>query len=230
MLLPPTMENKISTNNEAFNVDSTNHKKLKDGGVILGNPEIKRLKFTPKQNSLPISIESVNPLLDNLGDRKLDTFRNTVSEPNIFVTPAASDGAPTDHVIVFPKRTNNLSPLNQLYGTYKKKSSQDFTNPAFEPEDGYVDDHQFCDIVDQVLRQPLNGGRYVHPYGQGNLYKAILVGEKTKVPQSAGKLVFWAVFMLMMLGLACSIIILAETYKSDQYLLPSSNSNATMGP
>lgn len=121
MLLPPAMENKISTNNEAFNVDSTNHKKLKDGGVILGNPEIKRLKFTPKQNSLPISIESVNPSLDNLGNRKLGTFRNTVSEPNIFVTPAASDGAPTDHVIVFPKRTNNLSPLNQLYGTYKKK-------------------------------------------------------------------------------------------------------------
>lgn len=96
---------------------------------------------------------------------------------------------------------------------YLLQSSQDFTNPAFEPEDGYVDDHQFCDIVDQVLRQPLNGGRYVHPYGQGNLYKAILVGEKTKLPQSAGKLVFWAVFMLMMVGLACSIIILAGDHK-----------------
>lgn len=124
MLLPPTMEKEISTNNEVFNVDSTNHKKLKDGGIILGNPEIKRLKITPKQNSLPISIESVNPLLDNLGDRKLGKFRNTVSEPNIFVTPAAPEGAPSDHVIVFPKGTNNLSPLNQLYGTYKKKVTE----------------------------------------------------------------------------------------------------------
>lgn len=88
------------------------------------------------------------------------------------------------------------------------QSSQDFTNPAFESDDGYLDDHQFSDIVDQVLRQPLNG-QYVHPYGQGNLYKAILVGEKTKVPQSAGKLVFWAVFMLLMAGIACTIIILA---------------------
>ena len=75
-----------------------------------------------------------------------------------------------------------------------------------------MDDHQFCDIVDKVLRQPHNGGRYVHPYGQGNLYKTILVGEKTKVPQSAGKLVFWAVFMLMMVGIACSIIVLAGKY------------------
>lgn len=117
--------------------------------------------------------------------------------------------------MIFPCYKFKLSMLILIFCLYLSQSSQDFTNPAFEPEDGYVDDHQFCDIVDQVLRQPLNGGRYVHPYGQGNLYKAILVGEKTKVPQSAGKLVFWAVFMLMMVGLACSIIILAGNHNKE---------------
>lgn len=117
--------------------------------------------------------------------------------------------------MIFPCFKFKLSMLILIFCLYLSQSSQDFTNPAFEPEDGYVDDHQFCDIVDQVLRQPLNGGRYVHPYGQGNLYKAILVGEKTKVPQSAGKLVFWAVFMLMMVGLACSIIILAGNHNKE---------------
>lgn len=117
--------------------------------------------------------------------------------------------------MIFPCYKFKLSMLILIFCLYLSQSSQDFTNPAFEPEDGYVDDHQFCDIVDQVLRQPLNGGRYVHPYGQGNLYKAILVGEKTKVPQSAGKLVFWAVFMQMMVGLACSIIILAGDHNKE---------------
>ncbi|XP_062587541.1 uncharacterized protein LOC134249182 [Saccostrea cucullata] len=216
-----TIHFKMSVNNGEL-ANNVHDKKLKDGGIILGSPEIIRLKFTPKQNSLPISVESVNPLLDNLEDRKFPKFRTTLSEPNIFVTPAPSTETSPEHVIVFPKGSNSLIQVNQLYGKYKKKSSQDFSNPAFEPDDGLAEDHHFTDIVEHVLRQPLNG-RYVHPYGQGNLYKAILVGEKTKLPQSAGKLVFWTVFLLMMVGIACSIILLAETYKSDQSLLSSSN-------
>ena len=117
------MENKAFSINQGSDVNNCSNKKLKDGGIIIGTPEITRLKTTPKQNSLPISIESVNPQWDNLEDRKLANFRNTVSEPNIFVTPAVSEDASSEHIIVFPKGADVLSPVNHLYGTYKKKVS-----------------------------------------------------------------------------------------------------------
>ena len=117
------MENKAFSINQVSDVNNCSNRKLKDGGIIIGTPEITRLKTTPKQNSLPISIESVNPQWDHLEDRKLANFRNTVSEPNIFVTPAVSEDASSEHIIVFPKGADVLSPVNHLYGTYKKKVS-----------------------------------------------------------------------------------------------------------
>lgn len=59
-----------------------------------------------------ISIESVNLLLDNLGDWKLGKFWNMVLEFNIFVIFVVLEGVFLDYVIVFFKGMNNFLFLN----------------------------------------------------------------------------------------------------------------------
>lgn len=120
------MQYETPTNDGAAMSDNGHEKKLKDGGVILGNPEITRPKSTPKQTSLPTSLENVNPLSDSVNvNRNLRKLRNTISEPSIFVTPAQMDKPTPEHGITFPKMkgANRLSPVIQLYGRYKKKVS-----------------------------------------------------------------------------------------------------------
>jgi hypothetical protein len=104
-------------------MSSNDHdKKLKDGGVILASPEITRQKFTPKQTSLPTSLENSDSVNANWSSRKL---RNTISEPSVFVTSTQMDEPTPEHAITFPKLKGGrrLSSANQLYGKYKKKVS-----------------------------------------------------------------------------------------------------------
>ena len=92
------------------------------------------------------------------------------------------------------------------------QSSQEFDNPAFDLDENNIEfspDCKLADIVQQTLRRNSDFG-YIHPYGRGNLYTTVFLGEKSKAADSSGgMLAFWVAFIIMVVGLAGAIIFMA---------------------
>lgn len=108
----------------------------------------------------------------------------------------------------------------------KNDSSQEFVNPAFEPDDTVPKDIRFRDLVEHALQQRDDDN--LHPYGRTNLYTTLFLGQKSNVETDGSKLAFWGILLLVILGITGGIIFMAEIHKLGSSHTTNTSNSSTM--
>ncbi|XP_069106628.1 uncharacterized protein [Argopecten irradians] len=148
-------------------------------------------------------------------------LKNTKSEPVIIVNEPSekfkhsdSTGVIETSKVEWPKFGKTKFGKIGTSANYFR-TTQEFVNPAFELDENIPSDSKLSDIVDLVMKQQTDQGRYVHPFGQNSLYSTVFLDETPRTIQNTERIVFWLIFVIMLVGLAGAIILMAEMYKLD---------------
>ncbi|XP_033727715.1 uncharacterized protein LOC117317041 [Pecten maximus] len=96
------------------------------------------------------------------------------------------------------------------------RNTQEFVNPAFELDENLPSDSKLSDIVNLVIKQQTDQDRYVHPFGQSNLYSSMFLDDTPTAIQNTERVIFWLIFVIMLVGLAGAIILMAEMYRLEK--------------
>ncbi|CAC5363384.1 unnamed protein product [Mytilus coruscus] len=244
----PYVEEAVSSiSRNEINSNATNHKfcNLNGGNFIIGKHEHKILPIfsrkytldqgTARQDSAESETTTNNVKYSDTVSKDSDVtltplprrgiLKNHISEPEL--TNIESDSPKP------PQHANSDGDLNSRvkyrlhFPNFKRRrdSSQEFVNPAFEPDETVPKDFKFRDLVEHALRQ--QNDEFLHPFGRSNLYTSVFLGEKPNSDTNGSKLAFWGILLLVLLGISGGIIFMAEMHEIEN--LQNNTSNGT-GP
>ncbi|OWF38516.1 hypothetical protein KP79_PYT24005 [Mizuhopecten yessoensis] len=179
---------------------------------------------TPQQHSNGLPVADAVPQPSKAHPRGI--LKNTKSEPVIVISEpieaikhSDSTGLIEISRPTWPKHGRRKF-FNVSTSANYFRTTQEFVNPAFELDENIPSDSKLSDLVELVMKQQSDQNRYVHPFGQSNVF----FNDTPTSIQNTETVVFWLIFVIMLVGLAGAIIIMAEMFRLDMLATKALNS------
>ncbi|XP_070209862.1 uncharacterized protein [Littorina saxatilis] len=189
---------------------------------------------SPSSSRQPFDSPSVKPrsILKSIRSEPiLQTDCDDFEKKSLGFTNKAYEGDSSEDIRNPANADGTSSPITKIATT---KNSAKF--PLLQPGVPSTSNKGFSDLVDLLIqRSSIDlGGRDMHPFGRDCSIEGIMQASRPKSHSknsAFGKLVIWLTLLSFLLGAACGIIFLSETYNLEQreknLLLSSTNSSNT---